>query len=217
MRATLEPRRLLLAALAVLTVAATAGVPWRPAQAAPDPLARDSGVNEPVSGLLPEIMRTMAKVKSSRARFVEKKYLAIVNTPLQYTGGLAYNAPDKLEKRTETPKAESMLLEGDKLTLTNARHQTRVVMLSQYPQVRAFTESIRSVLAGDMATLGRYYGLKAEGSIAQWTLLLTPSDPQMQSVVQQIRFSGANHSIRSIEITEKQGDRSVMSITEEGP
>jgi outer membrane lipoprotein-sorting protein len=190
------------------------------AYAAPDPVkngpARDSGKNEPVSGLLPEIMRGMAQVKSARARFVERKYLSIVNTPLEYTGGLAYNAPDRLQKVTETPKAESMLLEGDKLTLVNAKKQSRVVMLSQYPLVRAFTESIRSVLAGDMATLGRYYNLKAEGSMAQWSLLLTPTDAQMQGAVQQIRFEGANHSVKTIEITEKQGDRSVMTITEVG-
>lgn len=167
--------------------------------------------------LLPQVMSEMAKVKSSRASFVERKYLSIVNAPLEYTGGLAYTAPDKLEKSTRTPKAESMLLDGDKLTLVNANKQTRVVMLSQYPQVRAFTESIRSVLAGDLATLSRYYKLSIDGDIAAWKLTLVPVDKQMQSVVRQIRFDGAQHSIRTIEITEKQGDRSVMTITEAAP
>ncbi|HEY4371971.1 MAG TPA: LolA-related protein [Burkholderiales bacterium] len=167
--------------------------------------------------LLPQLMREMAQVKSSRATFVERKYLSIVNTPLEYTGGLAYTAPDKLEKSTQTPKPESMFLDGDKLTLVNAKKQSRVVLLSQYPQVRAFTESIRSVLAGDIATLNRYYQVSAEGQMADWKLTLAPSDKQMQAVVQQIRFEGAGHSIRTIEITEKQGDRSVMTITEVGP
>jgi len=200
MRATLESRRLMLAALVL-----AAGSLAAPARAADAPEA---------GALLQQVMHGMAQVKSSRASFVERKYLSIVNTPLEYTGGLAYTAPDRLEKRTETPKAESMLLEGDKLTLLNAKKQSRVVLLSQYPQVRAFTESIRSVLAGDLATLNRYYKVSAEGSVAQWNLLLVPSDPTMQTVVQQIRFIGSQHSIKTIEITEKQGDRSVMSITE---
>ncbi|MDB5804357.1 MAG: putative transrane protein [Betaproteobacteria bacterium] len=171
---------------------------------------------EAAGPLLQQVMQGMAQVKSSRARFVERKYLSIVNTPLEYTGGLAYTAPDRLEKNTQTPKAESMLLEGDKLTLVNAKKQARVVMLSQYPLVRAFTESIRSVLAGDLTTLNRYYKVSAEGSAAEWKLLLVPSEPTMQGVVKEIRFTGAAHSIKTIEITEKQGDRSVMTITEAG-
>jgi hypothetical protein len=34
--------------------------------------------------------------------------------------------------------------------------------------------------------------------------------------VQEIRFTGARSSIKTIEIIEKQGDRSVMTITEVG-
>jgi len=123
-----------------------------------------------------------------------EKYLSIVNTPLEYTGSLAYTAPDKLEKRTETPKPEKHAAGGGKLTLTNANRQTRVVMLAQYPQVRAFTESIRSVLAGDFNALARYYNVKGEGNIEQWTLLLEP----MRSIWTRgaaDQFSGANHSI----------------------
>lgn len=166
--------------------------------------------------LLQQVMQGLAQVKSSRASFVERKYLSIVSSPLEYTGGLAYNAPDKLEKRTDTPKPESMRLEGDKLTLTNAKKQTRVVMLSQYPLVRAFTESIRSVLAGDTATLNRYYKVSIEGSAADWKLLLVPTDSSMQNVIKQIQFSGGGRSVKTIEFTEKQGDRAVMTITEAG-
>lgn len=161
-----------------------------------------------------QLMQAMSQVKTSRARFVEKKFLSIVNTPLEYTGGLAYNAPDKLEKFTQTPRQERMLLEGDKLTLENAKKQRRVVMLSEYPMVRAFTESIRSVLAGDLNSLQRFYKVSMEGSEAQWYLLLSPIEPSMQGVVKEIRFEGAKTSIKTIEIIEKQGDRSVMTITE---
>jgi len=165
---------------------------------------------------LQQFMQAMSRVKTSRARFVERKYLSIVNTPLEYTGGLAYNAPDRLEKFTQTPKQERMFLEGDKLTLENAKKQRRVVMLSEYPMVRAFTESIRSVLAGDLGSLQRFYKVSIEGTQGEWRLLLLPTDPAMQSVVQEIRFTGARSSIKTIEIIEKQGDRSVMTITEVG-
>jgi outer membrane lipoprotein-sorting protein len=194
---------LLLPCAAAYAQAAGAGVASAPAPAA------TAG-----SYSLQQLMQAMSQVKTSRATFVEKKYLSIANMPLEYTGGLAYNAPDKLEKFTQTPKAERMLLEGDKLTLENAKKQRRVVMLSEYPMVRAFTESIRSVLAGDLASLQRFYKVSLEGSEAQWHLLLAPTEPSMQGVVKEIRFEGSKAAIKTIEITEKQGDRSVMTITE---
>ena len=166
---------------------------------------------------LPQFMQSMAQVKTSRGRFVERKYLSIVNTPLEYTGGLAYNAPDRLEKLTETPRRERMMLEGDKLTLENAKKQRRVVMLSEYPMVRAFTESIRSVLAGDLKSLNRYYKVSLEGKADDWHLLLLPIEASMQSVVTEIRFAGTGTRIKTIGIIEKQGDRSVMTITEAAP
>jgi len=181
------------------------------------PVARAQAAGAPAAWGLPQLMQSLSQVKSSRAHFVERKYLSIVNTPLEYTGGLAYTAPDRLEKRTETPKAESMILEGERLTLENARKQRRVVMLSEYPVVRAFVESIRSTLGGDLQTLNRYYRVSLEGQPGAWQLLLVPSEPSMQAVVREIRIEGADTHLKSIEIIEKEGDRSVMRITEVAP
>jgi hypothetical protein len=166
---------------------------------------------------LPQLMQSLAQVKTARGTFVERKYLSIVNTPLEYKGGLAYTAPDRLEKLTQTPKAERMLLEGDKLTLENSRKQRRVVMLAEYPVIRAFVESIRSTLAGDLTTLQRYYKLTLEGKASEWRLVLVPIEPTMLAVVKEIRISGANAHVASVEITEKEGDRSVMTITAVAP
>ncbi len=166
---------------------------------------------------LPQLMQSLAQVKSARGTFVEHKYLSIVNTPLEYKGGLAYTAPDRLEKLTETPKAERMVLEGDKLTLENSRKQRRVVMLAEYPVIRAFVESIRSTLAGDLPTLQRYYTLTLEGKPDEWRLVLVPIEPTMLAVVKEIRISGANAHVANVEITEKEGDRSVMTITAVAP
>jgi len=83
--------------------------------------------------------------------------------------------------------------------------------------VRAFVESIRSTLAGDLQTLNRYYQVGLTGTPAQWRLLLVPSEPSMQAVVREIRITGTRTHVGGIEIIEKEGDRSVMTITEVAP
>jgi hypothetical protein len=86
------------------------------------------------------------------------------------------------------------------------------MMLGDYPGMRAFIESIRSTLAGDRATLERYYRLRLEGESSRWWLTLEPLDPDMRTLVQSIRIAGTGASVREVEVFEAGGDRSVMTI-----
>ena len=165
-----------------------------------------------------QLMREFAQVKSAQAKFVERKHMAILNAPLESSGTLIYTAPGRLEKHTLAPRQESLVLERDRLTLENkALNQRRTFALQDYPVVWAFVESIRSTLAGDLATLNRFYQVTLDGSERQWRLTLKPVEPDMQNVVSEIRIGGSRNRVNAIEIIETQGDRSVMTITEDAP
>lgn len=164
-----------------------------------------------------QLMQALGAVKSSRARFVERKHIAILNAPLESSGTLLYLAPGRLEKHTLSPRQESLVLERDELTLENKeRSERRTVVLQDYPVIWAFVEGIRSTLAGDLAALNRFYQVNLDGGERQWRLTLKPSDPKMQDVVSEIRIGGTRNWINAIEIIETGGDRSVMTITREG-
>lgn len=159
-------------------------------------------------------MQGLSEVKSSKARFVERKHVAILTTPLESTGTLLYIAPSRLEKHTLTPRAESLVLAGEELTVEDKeRNQRRILTLRDYPLVRAYVESIRSTLAGDLPTLARYYEVGLDGGERRWRLTLKPTEPDMRDAVSEIRISGDRASIDAIEIIEAGGDRSVMTIT----
>jgi outer membrane lipoprotein-sorting protein len=190
-------------ALAALAswVALAASAPPVPAAA-----AADWGVEQ--------LMQGLAGVKSSKARFVERKHMAILDAPLESSGTLVYVAPARLEKHTLAPHAESLVLDGENISITAGEPgQRRRLNLQDYPLVRAFVESIRSTLAGDLQTLARYYQVDLDGNERKWRLTLTPSEPEMRQVVKEIRISGESRSIRTIETIETNGDRSVMTIS----
>jgi len=173
---------------------------------------------EPSEWGVEELMRRLAGIKSSTARFTERKHLAILNAPLESSGTLVYTAPGRLEKHTLAPRRESLVLERDQLTLEDKeRKQRRTVSLPDYPVIWAFVEGIRSTLAGDLPTLNRYYQVGLDGGERQWRLTLKPSDPKMLEFVSEIRIGGSRDGINSIEIVESGGDRSVMAITKDGP
>ena len=158
-----------------------------------------------------QLMRGLAQTRSGHASFTEKKFIAILDKPLESSGELYYNAPDRLEKRTLKPKTESMILDQDTLLIERGRKKHRL-QLQDYPELAAFIGSIRGTLAGDRTALERNYKLTLEGTAAHWTLQLVPADEKMQAVVKHIRIAGVRDVVRSIEITQADGDRSLMLI-----
>jgi outer membrane lipoprotein-sorting protein len=160
---------------------------------------------------LQQLMDTLAQSKSGRATFVETKHIAVLDKPVESSGELLFTAPDRLEKRTLKPKAESMVVNGGELLVERGRQKYHL-QLQAYPELAAFIDSIRGTLAGDRKALERSYRLSLEGSAEHWTLQLLPSDDKMLAVIKSIRIAGARDQVRSIEINQADGDRSLMAI-----
>lgn len=166
---------------------------------------------------LEQLMIELGSAPHGKARFVERKYLKILKQPMELKGTLEYRSPGYLERRTLTPKPESFIVDGDRLTLENARGQRRAFALQDNPVLWAFVESIRATLMGDLAALNRFYNVALDGAEQGWRLSLTPKQPKMAAIIASIQISGSGGRVHSIEIRETQGDRSVMTVHEEGP
>ena len=180
---------------------------------APTVALADEAENQPSAWTITELMHGLAQVKESQASFVERKYLSILKTPLEYSGTLSYIAPGHLEKKTLLPKPESVVLDQDKLVVqSGAANRKRTLSLQDYPVVWAFVESFRATLAGDIQALNRFYAVTLDGSAQQWLLILRPLDSKMKSLISEIRIGGSLAQITTIETREAGGDYSVMSI-----
>ncbi len=167
---------------------------------------------------LPRMMEGFAAVTSARTRFVERKFLHMLDRPLESSGTLAWDAPSRLEKITLQPKRERLLVERERVTVERGTPpKRRTLALGDIPLLRAFIESIRATLAGDPDTLQRFYEVTLEGTAEHWTLVLRPSDSRTKSLVHQIRISGAHATIATVEIEQADGDRSVMTMVRDDP
>ena len=158
-----------------------------------------------------QLMRMLAQAPSPRASFVEKKYLSVLKAPLESSGELLFLPPDHLEKRTISPKPETLVLDGDTLTIER-NQKKRSISLRSYPEVDALVGSIRSALAGDRERLARSYRIEVDGTRDRWRLVLLPSDPAIAALVSRLLMTGVRTRIESIETLQANGDRSVMTI-----
>ncbi len=158
-----------------------------------------------------QLMAGLAKHPQGAATFTEKKVIAILDRPVESSGELLFVAPARLEKRTLKPKPETLVLDGDTLTVERSRRK-HVLQLRDYPEVAGMIESIRATLAGDRQALERIYQLALDGEHERWTLVLTPLDPKLAAVIARIRMEGSKDVVRSVEILQADGDRSLMTI-----
>lgn len=165
----------------------------------------------PAPAGLDQLLQLFATRRHGHVSFTEVHEFAMLKRPLQSSGELLYDAPDHLEKRTLSPRPETLTLDHGILTARQGQH-SRQLRLEDYPQVVPFVESIRATLAGDRAALERYFRVQFNGTLESWSLLLTPSDAQVSRTVQQIRLSGSGERLQTVEIRLADGDRSLLTV-----
>ncbi|MCB1954693.1 MAG: outer membrane lipoprotein carrier protein LolA [Rhodocyclaceae bacterium] len=181
-------RLLLLPALALCTLAAAAE-PWT----------------------LDTLMQRLADRAGGRVNFIERKYIAILDEPVVSTGQMSFTPPGRLERQTVTPKPETMVLDGDRLSIRREGRELDL-RLRDYPEAAAFIDSIRGTLAGDRQALERRFLLSLGGDATAWWLDLLPRDGKLAELVLRIHIEGQGGHIRSVEILQGDGDRSVMTL-----
>ena len=188
-------RRLVLAALAILWVA--------PALAPP----AAQGASEE----LEDLRHLMAARRHGEVDFIEQHFLAVLKRPVESSGIMIYDAPARLEKRTHEPRPETLLLEGDVLTVQRAG-QTRVLDLKAYPAILPLVESMRATLAGDADALERAFAVEYAGSLSHWMLTLSPRDARVARKISKVRIEGVRDNLVKVEILQTDGDRSLMTL-----
>jgi outer membrane lipoprotein-sorting protein len=161
-------------------------------------------------------MQSLAQQRGGKVAFSEKKYIALLDRPVESSGELVYQPPARLEKRTLKPNFESLVLDRDTLVVERGK-QKYTLQLQQYPEITAIVDSIRSTLAGDLKALERQYRVDLQGDPERWTLTLLPSDARIAAIVQRIQISGTRDELRQIEMLLADGDRSVMNIRRDAP
>jgi Outer membrane lipoprotein carrier protein LolA-like len=161
---------------------------------------------------LDQLLRQFAQQPAARARFRETQHLAVLTQPLVSEGTLIYRAPDYLEQRIRSPRAQDMILDHGQLTLQIGRHR-RTVALTDVPQLAPLLDCLRATLAGDRGVLEQHFTPRLTGTLASWQLQLVPRSPDMGGMIRRLLLQGDGIRIRSVEILQTNGDEARLMIT----
>jgi outer membrane lipoprotein-sorting protein len=160
---------------------------------------------------LPELMALLAQKRSGEARFTEQREVKGLDAPLASSGTLSFAAPDRFTRKTTAPRAESMAVDGNIVTLTR-NGRTRSLALDASPEMEAIVEAVRGTLTGNATSLQQHFKLAISGTPDQWTLDLKPATPRLAVMLDGIRIVGRRSELRTVEMRMADGDRSLMQI-----
>jgi hypothetical protein len=159
------------------------------------------------------LMQSLAEVKSASARYTETKTMAVLKTPLETSGTLRYVAPDYLRKTVLTPTPQDFVLQTGTVTLTSGG-KTQHFDLSQAPPLAGLVEGVRATLAGDRASLERYYTIALSGGAGNWQLLLHPRDAGLSRFLTWLSIRGSQNRVTEIDTGAAGGALTRMRVDE---
>lgn len=160
---------------------------------------------------LAALMALLAQQRGGEAEFTELRHVRGLDEPLASSGTLSFTAPDRFVRRTLKPRAETLAVEGNAVTMTRGG-RSRSFALDAAPEVGGLVEAIRGTLTGDAQTLQKHFRTELGGRAELWTLALVPKEPRLGAQLRAIRIDGRRGEVRSIELQLVDGDRSVMTV-----
>jgi len=160
---------------------------------------------------LDTVTALLAERKSGESRFTEERTVSGLDGPLRASGTLSFSAPDRFARHTIEPRAESMVVEGNVVSIRRSG-RTRQMALDAMPELTALVEAVRGTLTGNAATLQQHFRVRVEGSTAQWTMMLVPRDERLAAQVRELQIVGQRGELRTLQLWLAGGDRSLMTI-----
>ena len=161
---------------------------------------------------LDALLKRLARPAPAKTAFVEVRDSALLAAPIVVSGSLEYRSATVLSKQVEKPYRELTVVAGEDVRVERAGTPARRFSLKRAPELRGVLASFAALLAGDRATLEKYFTLQGEQAGAYWTLRLTPREAKVRKRVATVEFVGAGDAARCFIVSEPDVDASITLL-----
>jgi len=117
-----------------------------------------------------------------------------------------------MTRRIERPFAETVIVDGENVSLAREGEPVRRFPLSRAPELRGVLASFGALLAGDAGALRKAYAMTVDGDAGTWRMVLAPLDAKLRKRVNTIAVDGAGDQPRCFEVRQADGGMSVMLV-----
>lgn len=167
---------------------------------------------------LKALLKAYQTMPGLEAEYVEHKHMALLAQPLESHGHIYFARPGYLLRKIDRPFPSTVVITDKELRMSDASGQ-KSIDLAARADVRPFVESLVWLLAGNAAALETAYKTEFESNSnnADWLLVLTPKGPPLSRIIARMEIHGSGLQVKTIEVHETSGDKSVMTIVSANP
>jgi hypothetical protein len=169
----------------------------------------------PPSAPTPETAALIARLQRpapADTAYVEARFVSVLKQPLVLHGQLHYGGDGELGKNVEQPYHEATTISGGRVEVQRAGKPPQHFALERAPELQALLAAFSALLAGDAATLARYYAIESRTEGESFTLTLTPRLPELARHLRTVVVDGRGNEPQCFSLQQADGDASVMLL-----
>lgn len=159
-----------------------------------------------------QVIAHLGQVGERTQTFHEKKEIAALTRPLLSSGVLVFHRPAYLEKKTQAPRPETLVIDGDMVSIQRGAGDVHHVALAQNAALALLAATLRAPLEGNLPALTHDYAVTAQGDLGAWTLRMIPTSAQAVRLVRQVVLTGRNNAVDSLRIVQANGDVQTLTL-----
>lgn len=159
---------------------------------------------------LDDLYRQLQQNRTVQGQFTQQRYLASLSKPLQTQGQFVLLPRQGLWWDMRKPFVQQLRIRTDGIWQKTAAgwQKNNVTPAMQQRQMQLFMD----LFAGNTQHLQQQFDIRFNGTARRWQLSLLPKTMLMKQIFQHIDIAG-DTVIRSVDILEKQGERTFMQFT----
>ncbi|HEX4456891.1 MAG TPA: outer membrane lipoprotein carrier protein LolA [Polyangia bacterium] len=170
-----------------------------------------------LDALLKDVDAAKASVTTLSGEFTQKNRVKLFKQELIAKGKLYFRQPRQIRWEYTTPDPSTLILDGNRATLTSPGAAPQVFDLAKDATMRAIFDQLLVWLgSGSLAQARVDYDIASGGTTAAPTLLLTPKAASAVARAftrVELRLDGKTHLLRAIALVEPNGDEKEIVFT----
>ncbi len=159
-----------------------------------------------------EAWKELSAPATLQAEFVQVRHSRLLSQPIQSTGSLAFEKPDRMAWSVDSPARSTFVMDGTQVGMAFPDLGVRETLdLASSPEVASLVTGMMVWLGSDLERVQQDYELTWETDHA----VLIPRSEQLKNIIGSLdlTLAGSPKRIQSVTIVEPDGDRVTITFS----
>ena len=176
-------------------------------------LTMASAQNYTAAQVKQKLKAVATSTKTMQCDFVQTKYVKMLNDKVVSRGKMYYARDNKLRWEYISPYQYTFVLNGQKVSMKNGKRSSTLDVKNN-KMFTQITQIMVSTMVGQCVSDNRDFKVSLQGSGTQWKAVMTPLRSEMKKMFRSIvvGFNMKSCVVSSIEMVEKNGDKTIINI-----